>query len=211
MVFPLLTPGVRLFLSRHSFSSSRARGPTSSFSTLDSLSTRRRVRLSPSLYSLPLAPSLVLSFSLSLYFADAISRSLPPLHRSARSLPPLDSLIRRLALSGFSPTGHLPPSHPFSSSFDPHRCTRWMCVFFGPTSLRILSSFPSWSKLLPAAVAVVGQRGDRLGGGRLAGEDHGCMFSRPRFPQFRDAATLLYCRSVTDIYRTCCVLSTFCF
>lgn len=79
--FSLSSRRVRLFLSRHSFSSSRARGPTSSFSTLDSLSTGRRVRLSPSSYSLPLAPSLILSFFLSLYFANAISRGLS--HRSA--------------------------------------------------------------------------------------------------------------------------------
>lgn len=204
--FSLSSRRVRLFLSHHSFSSSRARGPTSSFSTLDSLSTRRRVRLSPSSYSLPLAPSLILSFFLSLHFANAISRSLPPLHRSARSLPPPDSLIRRLALSEFSAAGHLSSSPPFSSSFDPHRHTRWMCFSLGPTSLGILS-FPPWSKLLPAAVAVVGRRGDRLGGGRLADEDHGCTFSRPRFPQLRDACDtavpeVLEILSVCYQYRT---------
>lgn len=58
---------------------------------------------------------------------------------------PADSLIHRLALSEFSPTGHLSPSFPFSSSFDPHRRTRWMCVSLGPTSLGILSSFSPWS------------------------------------------------------------------
>lgn len=94
--FPSPLRRIRLFLSHYSLSSSRSRGSTSSFSTLDSL-LPRRVRLSPFFHSFPLS----ISFSLSLYFADAISQLLPPLG-SAHSHPPPDSLICRLVLSKFA-------------------------------------------------------------------------------------------------------------
>lgn len=77
-----------------------------------------------------------------------------------------------------------------------------MLVSLGPTSPGILSSLPPWSKLLPAAVAGVGRgaarRGDLSGGGCLAAEDHDCMFSRPRFPQLRDARATCGIRDIVD-------------
>lgn len=132
MVFPLLTPGPALSLSPLVLLVPRSR--------LDFLFLHVGFSLhqeeSSSFPLFPFAPSIIVShsLSLSLYFADAISRSLPPRHGSARSLPLPDSSIRRLALSESSPSDHLSSSLPFSPSFDPHRwyaldvCLPWINV-----------------------------------------------------------------------------------
>jgi len=120
VVFPLLTPGPALSLSPLVLLVPRSRPDFLFLHVGFSLHREESSSFPLFLFTPSLSPSLNLSLSLSLYFTDAISRSLPPRHRSARSLPPPDSLIRRLALSEFSPVDHLslslsllwsPPTH----------------------------------------------------------------------------------------------------
>lgn len=212
MVFPLLTPGPALSLSPLVLLVPRSR--------LDFLFLHVGFSLhqeeSSSFPLFPFAPSIIVSHSLSPSLCISPTRSRGLSHRATdRHVLSLPRILRSAVSLYRSP---LPPiiSLPLSLSLPPlipTAGTRWTCVSLGSTSPGILSSFPPWSKLLPAAVAAVGQRGDRLGGGRLAGEDHGCTFSRPRSPQPRDARNTpiswRYCRSTTDIERF--FVTIFCF
>lgn len=208
MVFPLLTPGPTLSLSPLALLVPCSR-PDFLFLHVG-VSLHREESSSFPLFLFAPSLSLILSLSFPLPVFCRRDLAVSPTASRIGTFSPSPGFFDPPSrfIGRFSPVDRLSSSLPFSPSFDPHRRTRWTCISLGPTSPGILSSFPPWSKLLPVAVAVVGRQRDRLGGGRLASEDHGCTFSRPRSPQPRDARDTpipwRYRRSVTDTEHFSC-------